>query len=200
VPLLLVHGNLSYYRLARLIKYSFYKNITFAFVLFYFQFYNGFGGQALVDSITAAVFNVVFTSFPILLFSILDRPVKNLKALVRYPQVGRGAGAGGMGRQGTGSPLRAWLSNCQRLLPMAPSLPSAPIHSLPSPPPCSCTTSAAPAPSPPCPSGRRACCWAPCTARSASSSPTTRWPPAASTTSQTSTRWAGLPLWRCWGR
>lgn len=52
------------------------------------QFYNGFSGQALVDSITAAVFNVVFTSLPILLFSILDRPVKNLRALVRYPQVG----------------------------------------------------------------------------------------------------------------
>ena len=44
MPLLLVHGNLSYYRLARLIKYSFYKNITFAFVLFYFQFYCGFSG------------------------------------------------------------------------------------------------------------------------------------------------------------
>ena len=87
VPLLLVHGNLSYYRLARLIKYSFYKNITFAFVLFYYQFYNGFSGQALVDSITAAVYNVIFTSLPILLFSILDRPVKNLKALMRYPQV-----------------------------------------------------------------------------------------------------------------
>lgn len=87
VPLLLVHGNLSYYRLARLIKYSFYKNITFAFVLFYYQFYAGFSGQALVDSITAAVFNVVFTALPILLFSILDRPVKNLKALVRYPQM-----------------------------------------------------------------------------------------------------------------
>lgn len=41
-----------------------------------------------MDSITAAVFNVVFTSLPILLFSILDRPVKNLRALVRYPQVG----------------------------------------------------------------------------------------------------------------
>ena len=52
------------------------------------QFYNGFSGQALVDSITAAVFNVVFTSLPILLFSILDRPVKNLRALIRYPRVG----------------------------------------------------------------------------------------------------------------
>ncbi|GAB4813242.1 hypothetical protein N2152v2_000288 [Parachlorella kessleri] len=87
VPLLLVHGTLSYYRLARLIKYSFYKNIAFAFLLFYYQFYNGFSGQALVDSITAAVYNVVFTSMPILLFSILDRPVKNLNAYIRYPQL-----------------------------------------------------------------------------------------------------------------
>ena len=44
MPLLLVHGTLSYYRLARLIKYSFYKNIAFAFLLFYYQFYNGFSG------------------------------------------------------------------------------------------------------------------------------------------------------------
>lgn len=87
VPLLLVHGNLSYYRLARLIKYSFYKNITFAFVMFYYQFYNGFSGQALVDSITAAVFNVAFTSLPIMLFSVLDRPVKELNAFIRYPEL-----------------------------------------------------------------------------------------------------------------
>lgn len=51
-------------------------------------------GQALVDSITAAVFNVVFTSMPILLFAILDRPVKNLNAFIRYPQVGVGVVVG----------------------------------------------------------------------------------------------------------
>lgn len=87
VPLLLVHGNLSYYRLSRLIKYSFYKNITFAFVMFFYQFFNGYSGQALVDSITAAVFNVVFTSLPILLFAVLDRPVGDLVAFIRYPQL-----------------------------------------------------------------------------------------------------------------
>jgi len=87
VPLLLVHGNLSYYRLARLIKYSFYKNITFAFMMFFYQFYNGFSGQALIDSITAAMFNVVFTSLPILLFAVLDRPVKQMSAFIRYPQL-----------------------------------------------------------------------------------------------------------------
>ena len=87
VPLLLVHGSLSYFRLARLIKYSFYKNIAFAFVMFFYQFYNGYSGQALVDSITAAVFNVVFTSLPILLLAVLDRPVGELHAFIRYPQL-----------------------------------------------------------------------------------------------------------------
>ena len=87
VRLLLVHGSLSSYRLSRLIKYSFYKNICFAFVLFFYQFYNGFSGQALVDDISAAAYNVVFTSIPILLFAVLDRPVINFSSLIRYPQV-----------------------------------------------------------------------------------------------------------------
>ena len=46
--LLLVHGSLSHYRLARLIKYSFYKNILFCFVLFFFQFYCGFSGASAI--------------------------------------------------------------------------------------------------------------------------------------------------------
>ena len=75
-------------RLARLVKYSFYKNVAFAFALFYFQFYNGFSGQALVDGISAAAYNVVFTSLPILLFAVLDRPVRHFSTLMRYPQVG----------------------------------------------------------------------------------------------------------------
>jgi hypothetical protein len=44
--LLLLHGSLSAYRLSRLIKYSFYKNIAFGGMLFFFQFYCGFSGQA----------------------------------------------------------------------------------------------------------------------------------------------------------
>lgn len=87
VRLLLVHGSLSSYRLSRLIKYSFYKNICFAFVLFFYQFYNGFSGQALVDGISAAAYNVVFTSVPILLFAVLDRPVIHFSSLIQYPQV-----------------------------------------------------------------------------------------------------------------
>lgn len=43
--LLLVHGTLADYRLQRLIKYSFYKNITFAFMFFFYQAFNGVSGQ-----------------------------------------------------------------------------------------------------------------------------------------------------------
>ncbi len=89
VRLLLVHGSLSAYRLSRLIKYSFYKNIIFGFLLFYYQFYNGFSGQALVDGISAAAYNVVFTSIPILLFAVLDRPVVSINPRAMRPNASR---------------------------------------------------------------------------------------------------------------
>lgn len=83
--LLLVHGQVSQYRLSRLIKYSFYKNSCFAGVLFYFQIFNGFSGQTLVDDISAAVYNVIFTSLPILFFSLLDQPCK-FETMQRFPR------------------------------------------------------------------------------------------------------------------
>ena len=86
VRLLLVHGSLSAYRLGRLIKYSFYKNVVFAGLLFFYQPYAGFSGQALVDDISAAAYNVLFTALPILAFAVADRPVRGLDTLVRYPQ------------------------------------------------------------------------------------------------------------------
>jgi magnesium-transporting ATPase (P-type) len=65
-------------------QYS-HKNSCFAFVLFFFQFFCCFSGQTLVDDISAAVYNVVFTSLPILLFSVLDKPL-NFETMVQYPQ------------------------------------------------------------------------------------------------------------------
>ena len=103
-------------RLARLVKYSFYKNVAFAFLLFYFQFYNGFSGQALVDGISAAAYNVVFTSLPILLYAVLDRPVRHFSTLMRYPQVGPGrtAAAPLLQRAGRTSSRPAWPAQWHR--------------------------------------------------------------------------------------
>jgi len=83
--LLLVHGQLSYYRLAHLIKYSFYKNISFALVFFYYQFYCGFSSQAIIDSIKATIFNVVLSSMPILLLATVDKPAE-MDSLMAHPQ------------------------------------------------------------------------------------------------------------------
>lgn len=47
-------GAVSDYRLARLIKYSFYKNIAFSFTFFFFQFFNGWSGQASASSMKNA--------------------------------------------------------------------------------------------------------------------------------------------------
>ncbi len=49
VRLLLVHGTLADYRLGRLIKYSFYKNIAFAFIFLFFQPFNGVSGQVCMS-------------------------------------------------------------------------------------------------------------------------------------------------------
>lgn len=45
-----------------------------------------FTGQTLVDDISAAMYNVVFTSMPILLFSLLDRPMGS-SVMMRFPQI-----------------------------------------------------------------------------------------------------------------
>ena len=69
------------------------------------QFYCGYSGQSMVDDISAAAFNVLFTSVPILLFAVLDRPVHRISTLLRFPQA----------RPPTGTlqdPVRRWLRGC----------------------------------------------------------------------------------------
>jgi len=69
-----------------LIKYSFYKNVAFAAMLFAYQFFNGFSGQALLDGVTSAFYNAFFTALPAGLFAGLDRPVRSLATLASAPR------------------------------------------------------------------------------------------------------------------
>eukprot|EP00002_Diphylleia_rotans_P016024 TRINITY_DN3113_c0_g1_i4.p1 TRINITY_DN3113_c0_g1~~TRINITY_DN3113_c0_g1_i4.p1 ORF type:complete len:1942 (-),score=331.27 TRINITY_DN3113_c0_g1_i4:158-5983(-) len=71
--LVLVHGRWDYSRICKLILYSFYKNMTFVFTLFYFVFNNGFSGTTLYDSWLGAGWNVGWTLLPIIFVSILDQ-------------------------------------------------------------------------------------------------------------------------------
>ena len=82
--LLLQHGRMNYRRIAIVILYSFYKNCVLVTMLFWFNFFNGFSGSALLNGNVQAMYNVIFTSFPIIVFGILDRDVE-FKSCSKYP-------------------------------------------------------------------------------------------------------------------
>ena len=82
--LLLQHGRMNYRRIAVVILYSFYKNCVLVTMLFWFNFFNGFSGSALLNGNVQAMYNVIFTSFPIIVHGILDRDVE-FKSCSRFP-------------------------------------------------------------------------------------------------------------------
>ncbi|KAJ8100442.1 hypothetical protein POJ06DRAFT_196550 [Lipomyces tetrasporus] len=79
--LLLVHGRWSYRRLAEMIANFFYKNIVFTFSLFWYQIYNNFDGSYLFDYTYILLYNLAFTSLPVILMGILDQDVDDKVSL-----------------------------------------------------------------------------------------------------------------------
>ncbi|XP_075262617.1 putative phospholipid-transporting ATPase IA isoform X2 [Convolutriloba macropyga] len=79
--LLFIHGAFSYQRVSKTILYSFYKNITLYFINFWYQFACGFSGQSVFDKFTLSMYNIMFTSLPLLSLGLLDRPVSEEKML-----------------------------------------------------------------------------------------------------------------------
>jgi magnesium-transporting ATPase (P-type) len=84
--LLLVHGRYSYRRIARLICYSFYKNITLQFCQFWFAMFNAFTGKTIYDSLLLIMFNLIFSSLPIIVYGLFDRDV-SVEASMEVPQL-----------------------------------------------------------------------------------------------------------------
>lgn len=84
VPLLLVHGHWSYERISKLILYSFYKNISIALTSVWFAIFSGWSAQLWYDAYAGSVFNIIFTSIPIMLVATLDRDVSR-KNLLKFP-------------------------------------------------------------------------------------------------------------------
>uniref|UniRef100_A0A8C6NZT1 Phospholipid-transporting ATPase n=1 Tax=Nothobranchius furzeri TaxID=105023 RepID=A0A8C6NZT1_NOTFU len=84
--LLLVHGHWCYSRLANMILYFFYKNAMFVSLIFWYQFYCGFSGSAMVDQWYLIFFNLMFSAFPQLITGTLDKDV-SAETLQRLPQL-----------------------------------------------------------------------------------------------------------------
>ncbi|NWI58207.1 AT10B ATPase, partial [Calyptomena viridis] len=84
--LLLVHGHWCYARLAKMVIYFFYKNVSYVSLLFWYQFLCGFSGSAMIDYWQMIFFNLFFTSVPPLLFGVLDKDV-SAETLVGLPEL-----------------------------------------------------------------------------------------------------------------
>jgi phospholipid-translocating P-type ATPase (flippase) len=88
--LLTVHGRYSYNRMAEIIFYSFYKNLTFITVQWWFGFYSLWSGQIVYEEIFFTVYNVVFTSIPPICMALFEKDVNEDK-IERYPELYRQA-------------------------------------------------------------------------------------------------------------
>ncbi|XP_064412976.1 phospholipid-transporting ATPase VA [Latimeria chalumnae] len=84
--LLLVHGHWCYSRLANMVLYFFYKNAMFVGLLFWYQFYCGFSGSAMIDQWYLIFFNLLFSSIPQLVTGVLDKDVSP-EVLLAVPQL-----------------------------------------------------------------------------------------------------------------
>ncbi|XP_072897346.1 phospholipid-transporting ATPase IF isoform X2 [Hemitrygon akajei] len=73
--LLFVHGHFYYIRISHLVQYFFYKNVCFITPQFLYQFFCMFSQQTLYDGAYLTLYNICFTSLPILMYSLFEQDV-----------------------------------------------------------------------------------------------------------------------------
>ncbi|KAG0677236.1 hypothetical protein C6P42_000933 [Pichia californica] len=86
--LLLVHGKWSYRRLSEMIPCFFYKNVIFVMPLFWYGIFTDFDGTYLYEYTFLMLFNLFFTSVPVITLATMDQDVPDYVSLV-IPQLYR---------------------------------------------------------------------------------------------------------------
>ncbi|XP_065454684.1 phospholipid-transporting ATPase ID-like isoform X3 [Chrysemys picta bellii] len=84
--LLLVHGRWSYIRMCKFLRYFFYKNFAFTLVHFWYGFFSGFSAQTVYDQWFITLYNLVYTSLPVLGMSLFDQDVDDRWSM-RFPHL-----------------------------------------------------------------------------------------------------------------
>ncbi|RAL46890.1 hypothetical protein DM860_005169 [Cuscuta australis] len=84
--LLLVHGHWCYRRISMMICYFFYKNLTFGFTLFWFEAFASFSGRAAYNDWYMSLYNVFFTSLPVIAIGVFDQDLSDQLCL-QHPMV-----------------------------------------------------------------------------------------------------------------
>ncbi|RDW72911.1 phospholipid-transporting ATPase-2 [Coleophoma cylindrospora] len=86
--LVLVHGRWSYRRIGETIANFFYKNVVWTFTLFWYQIYCDFDMTYLYNFTYITLFNLAFTSLPVIFMGVLDQDVSDTVSLA-VPQLYR---------------------------------------------------------------------------------------------------------------
>lgn len=86
--LVLVHGRWSYRRLAESISNFFYKNMIWTFAIFWFQIFCNFDISYIYEYTYILMFNLFFTSVPVMVMGVLDQDVADTVSLA-VPQLYR---------------------------------------------------------------------------------------------------------------
>ncbi|CAA2969991.1 phospholipid-transporting ATPase 9 [Olea europaea subsp. europaea] len=82
--LLLVHGHWCYRRISSMICYFFYKNVTFGFTIFLYEAYTSFSGQPAFNDWFLSLYNVFFTSLPVIALGVFDQDV-SARFCLKFP-------------------------------------------------------------------------------------------------------------------
>jgi phospholipid-translocating ATPase len=86
--LVLVHGRWSYRRLGEAIANFFYKNMVWTFAIFWYQIYENFDQTYLYDYTYVLLYNLAFSSLPVIFMGVLDQDVSD-KVSLAVPQLYR---------------------------------------------------------------------------------------------------------------
>ena len=71
--LIIQHGRQSYLRISELINYTLWKGFLLTMPQFFFSFFCSFSANSIFDDWQISLVNKVFTFFPVIFKSILDR-------------------------------------------------------------------------------------------------------------------------------
>ena len=79
------HGQFNYIRMSNVIKYTVYKNVLVSMSMAWFNFFSGFSGQKYYTEGGMQLYNLIFTSLPILVYGSIDMKF-SATTLVKFPQ------------------------------------------------------------------------------------------------------------------
>lgn len=83
--LILKHGRWNYIRMSNLVCYMFYKNVFMSLGQWWFNFNNGWSGQKYYIEGAIQMFNLMYTSIPIIVLAVYDCDITGTSCF-RFPQ------------------------------------------------------------------------------------------------------------------